>query len=327
MQADENDDEFAEFPEFYDDEDDEDDDEAEDDDEQNGPEALEPVAFPEGAQRDRVLAAALLAVRHTALFEPVVASPWVGPVRDALVRSHSTAVVMVREGYGPDGEVGAFDIGLTRWMLAGLAELPEAVRRPEEAVDGQVELARAVFDAVAHPDDEDRFAGACALAERLAGPAAEEERALRARDLADLAAAREAGRRPDGAALEERSAVFGRERADRVRAELRARGHRIGEVLTDFPVPVTERGAEVVRAIVAEMAGRFRVSEEEAARRVFAYFSDMDLTDESDMGDLDYIDHQKPDQWAGGIYLGLEFHEVRWDVDLSGRTPVPLPPE
>ncbi|MES9805177.1 hypothetical protein [Streptomyces cinereoruber] len=301
------------------------------DEERYGPEALEPAAFPGGAQEDRVLAAALLAVRHTALFVPVVASPWVGPVRDALVRAHSTAVVMLREGYGPGGEVGAFDIGLTRWMLAGAAGLPEAVRRPEEAVDGQLELARAVFDAVAHPDDGERFAGACAAAERLAGPAVAEERALRARDLAGLAAAREAGRRPDGPALEARSAVFGRERADRVRAELRARGHRIGEATAGLPatvpVPVSERGAELVRAITAAMAGRFRVSEEEAGRRVFAYFSDLNLTDESDMGDLNYIEHQGPDQWAGSIYLGLEFHEVRWDVDLSVRTPVPEQPE
>ncbi|WP_030208796.1 hypothetical protein [Streptomyces bikiniensis] len=325
----------AEFPEFYGGDGDDGDDGDEGADEQDGPEALEPVAFPGGAQEDRVLAAALLAVRHTALLAPVAASPWVGPVRDALVRAHSTAVVMLREGYGPGGEVGAFDIGLTRWMLAGAAGLPGAVRRPEAAVDGQLELARAVFDAVAHPGDGERFAGACELAERLAGPAAAEERALRARDLADLAAAREAGRRPDGAALEARSAVFGRVRADRVRAELRARGHRIGEVTTDFPVtatatapvPVSERGAEVVRAIVAEMAGRFRVSEEEARRRVLAHFSDLDLADESDMGDLDHIDHQKPDQWAGSIYLGLEFHEVRWDVDLSTRTPVPEQPE
>ncbi|PVC74461.1 hypothetical protein [Streptomyces sp. CS081A] len=90
---------------------------------------------------------------------------------------------------------------------------------------------------------------------------------------------------------------------------------------------MSERGAELVRAITAAMAGRFRVSEEEAGRRVFAYFSDLNLTDESDMGDLNYIEHQGPDQWAGSIYLGLEFHEVRWDVDLSVRTPVPEQPE
>ncbi len=209
-------------------------------------------------------------------------------------------------------------------MLAGLAELPEAVRRPEEAVDGQVELARAVFDAVAHPDDEDRFAGACALAERLAGPAAEEERALRA---GTSPTSRRRGR-PAAGRRRGAGGAFGRLRPGAGgpgAGGAAGPGHRIGEVMTDFPVPVTERGAEVVRAIVAEMAGRFRVSEEEAARRVFAYFSDMDLTDESDMGDLDWIDHQKPDQWAGSIYLGLEFHEVGWDADLSGRTPVPLP--
>ncbi|MFI9120514.1 hypothetical protein ACIGW0_14125 [Streptomyces bikiniensis] len=65
------------------------------------------------------------------------------------------------------------------------------------------------------------------------------------------------------------------------------------------------------------------MSEEEARRRALAYFSDLDLTGESDTGDLDHVDHRKPDQWTGSIHLGLEFHEVRWDVDLSTRTPVP----
>ncbi|GAA3376766.1 hypothetical protein GCM10020367_49740 [Streptomyces sannanensis] len=306
-----------EFPEFDGTED--------DDEEQDGPEALEPAAFPEGEQADRVLAAALLAVRYTSLLEPPVASPWVGPVRNGLVRAHSTAVAMLREGYGPDGGVDAFDIGLTRWILAGVTELPEAVRRPEEHVDGQRELARLVFDVVVHPDDEARFSEACALAERLAGPEAAEERELLAGDLADLAAARGSGRRPDGEALWERADAFARRYADRVRAELRARGHHIGEVMTDFPVPVSERGAEIARLVVASMAGRFGVSEEEARVRVFAFFSDWDLTDESEIGDLDYIGHQTPEEWAGSIYLGLEFHEVQTAADLGGRTPTPLP--
>ncbi|MFD5324009.1 hypothetical protein [Streptomyces sp. NPDC127092] len=317
----EDEDEFPEFAEDDDEDDDEDGDEPED-----GPERLEPAAFPEGPQWDRVRAAALLVVRYCSLLEPPVATPWVGPVRNALIRARSTAEVLLREGYGPDGEISAWDIGLTRWILRGVTGLPEAVRRPEESVDGQQALARAVYDVIADPSGEERFAEACALAERLAGPElAAEERALLARDLAELAAARENGREPDAEALWARGDAFARRYADRLRAELRAAGHHIGEVMTDFPVAVSERGADLARDIVASLAGRFGVSEEEARVRVFAYFSDWDLTDESDMGDLDYIGHQTPEEWAGRIYLGLEFHEVRPGADLSGHEPVPLP--
>ncbi|WMX45620.1 hypothetical protein RGF97_13215 [Streptomyces roseicoloratus] len=309
-----------EFPEF--DEDDEDDDEEPED----GPEALEPAAFPEGAQEDRVRAAALMVVRYCSLLLPVVATPWFGPVRNCLIRAHGTAELLLREGYGPDGAVGAFDIGLTRWILKGVTELPEAARRPEESVDGQRELARAAYDVVADPADEERFAEACALAERLAGPEfVAEERELRARDLAELAEAREGGREPDTEALWARADAFAGRYADRLRTELRAAGHHIGEEMTDFPVPVTERGADTVRHIVAALAGRFGVSEEEARVRVFAYFADWDLTDESEVGDLDHIGHQTPEEWAGRIYLGLEFHEVGPAADLSGHEPWPLP--
>ncbi|WP_330240281.1 hypothetical protein [Streptomyces sp. NBC_00525] len=267
-----------------------------------------------------------MVVRYCSLLLPVVATPWFGPVRNCLIRAHGTAELLVREGYGPDGAVRAFDIGLTRWMMRGVTELPEAARRPEESVDGQRELARAAFDVVADPADEERFAEVCALTERLAGPEfVAEERELRARDLAELAEARESGREPDTEALWARADAFAGRYADRLRAELRAAGHHIGEVMTDFPVPVTERGADTVRHIVAALAGRFGVSEEEARVRVFAYFEDWDLTDESEIGDLDFIDHQMPEEWAGRIYLGLEFHEVGAATDLSGHEPWPLP--
>ncbi|MEV6326297.1 hypothetical protein [Streptomyces sp. NPDC051909] len=298
----------------------------EDDQPEDGPERLEPAGFPKGAQGDRVRAAALLVVRYCSLLEPVVATPWFGPVRNCLTRARGTAEILLRQGYGPEGPVSAFDIGLTRWMLRGVTELPEAARRPEVSVDGQRALARAVYDVIADPADEERFAEACALAERLAGPEqAAEERAHRARDLAELAAARESGREPDAEALWARGDAFARRHADRLRAELRARGHHIGEMMTDFPVPVTERGADTVRHIVAALAGRFGVSEEEARIRVFDYFADWDLTDESEVGDLDYIGHQTPEEWAGRIYLGLEFHEVGPAADLSGHAPWPLP--
>ncbi|MEE1753048.1 hypothetical protein [Streptomyces sp. SP18CS02] len=49
------------------------------------------------------------------MLDPPSATPWFGPVRDCLVMAHSTAELVVREGYGPGAAVGAFDVGLVRW--------------------------------------------------------------------------------------------------------------------------------------------------------------------------------------------------------------------
>jgi hypothetical protein len=125
--------------------------------------------------------------------------------------------------------------------------------------------------------------------------------------------------------MSERDEEYAQRFAERVREGLRARGHRIGTVLTGLPVPACEEGLDLVREIVAAMASRFGISDEEAVLRVTHYFKDWDLTDDSDTGDLLYIGHQTPVEWAGSIYLGLDFHEVQPDADLSGHEPRPLP--
>ncbi|CAL9330404.1 hypothetical protein [Streptomyces sp. Tu 3180] len=55
------------------------------------------------------------------------------------------------------------------------------------------------------------------------------------------------------------------------------------------------------------------------------YSADWDLTSDSGTGDLRHIGHQMPGERAGSIHLGLDFHEVQADADLSGHEPWPLP--
>ncbi|MFD7704539.1 hypothetical protein [Streptomyces caelestis] len=149
--------------------------------------------------------------------------------------------------------------------------------------------------------------------------------ALRSGNLAEPAAARAAGRTPGTRAMSDRDEAYARAFADRVGDDLRARGHRFGTVLTGRPVPFREEGLDPVREIVAAMAGRFRISDEEALIRVTDYFADGALTDGSETGDLLRIGHRMPGEWAGSIYPGLDFHEVQPDADLSGHKPLPLP--
>ncbi|MEE1753047.1 hypothetical protein [Streptomyces sp. SP18CS02] len=99
----------------------------------------------------------------------------------------------------------------------------------------------------------------------------------------------------------------------------------VAEPLREFPVPVIEEAADLVRHIVAAMAGRFGAPEDEALVRVLAFFEGWDLTDDSEVGTLAFIGHQSPDEWAGSIYFGLDFHEVRPGMDPSALTPGPMP--
>ncbi|MFE5909425.1 hypothetical protein ACFQ6B_10115 [Streptomyces wedmorensis] len=291
----------------------------------DAPGPLEPRVLPEGAQADLVTAALLMLRRYGSLLEPPAASPWYGSVRNGMCRAHATAGAMLRFGYGEgDDEVEPYQVGFARQDLAdALDDITGGSAPREELVESILELARSVYDFVAAPGDASLFETTRALADRLAGGA--EEPALQARDLADLAAAREAGRAPDTEAMAARDEAYAQAFADRVRDELRARGHRFGTVLTGLPVPASETGLDLVREIVAAMAARFGISDEEAATRAVAYLSGWDLTDESDAGALDYIGHQTPEEWAGSIYLGLDFHEVQPDADLSGHKPRPLP--
>ncbi|WP_318215950.1 hypothetical protein [Streptomyces sp. SCL15-6] len=290
----------------------------------DAPGPLEPRVLPQGTQADLVTAALLTVGRCCAALEPPAASPWYGSVRDGLCRAHDTAGAMLRFGYGEgEDQVEPYQVGFARDDLALAVEDFAGGSVPrDETVGLLLDLARAVYDFVAEPGDTELFDAACALADRLGG---EQERTLRSRDLAELAAAREAGRTPDTRAMSERDEEYAQRFAERIREGLRARGHRIGAVLTGLPVPACEEGLDLVREIVAAMASRFGISDEEAVLRVTHYFKDWDLTDDSDTGDLLYIGHQTPVEWAGSIYLGLDFHEVQPDADLSGHEPRPLP--
>ncbi|MFF2780591.1 hypothetical protein ACFVU3_37565 [Streptomyces sp. NPDC058052] len=290
----------------------------------DAPGPLEPRVLPEGAQNDLVAAALLMLCRYGALLEPPVASPWYGSVRDALCRARQTAGAMLRFGYGEgEDQVEPYQVGFVRQDLAdALGEFAGVAHPQEESVALVLSLARAVYDFAAAPGEPALFDAACALAERLGG---EPEGAARSRDLAELAAARAAGRTADTEAMRERDEAYARAFADRAVNALRACGHRFGAVLAGLPVPVSGDGLGLMREIAAAMGSRFGIADEEAAARLAHYFADWDLTDESEAGALDYIGHQKPGEWAGSIYLGLDFHQVQPGADLSGHAPRPLP--
>ncbi|MFJ7064648.1 hypothetical protein [Streptomyces sp. NPDC101115] len=290
----------------------------------DAPGPLEPRVLPEGAQADPVTAALLMLRRYGGLLEPPVASPWYGAVRDGMCGAHGLAGAMLRFGYGEgDDEVEPYQVGFVRQDVAdALQEIADGAFPRDETVELVLELARAVYDVVAAPGDPAPFDAACALADRLGG---EQERASRSRDLAELAAARAEGRTADTLAMQERDEACARAFADRARDDLRRRGHRFGAVLAGLPMPVSEDGLDLVREIAAAMGSRFGISDEEAATRLAHYFASWDLTDDSEAGALGYIGHQTPEEWAGSIYLGLDFHEVQPGADLSGHEPRPLP--
>lgn len=282
-------------------------------------EDLAPSRGPQGAEADRVAVAMLLVRRYCALFERVAVSPWYGPVRDGLNHARSGAGWLLDHGYGYDpaaeGE-GRECVGQVRDDL----RLPatEEIRPYEPEVAALVELARKAFDFAAAPERADDFAVLCALADRLE----DQEGRLRAEDLAALMAARESGAPPAGATRRELAEPGALAWADRLRETLRGRGHHFGRELTDFPMPVTDFGKDLLRETAAAMAARFGLSDEEAATRTYRAFRDQDLTDEET---LLFIGHQLAEEWAVNIYLGVPLHEIDLDADLSGYEPRPLP--